>query len=88
MSKSIWTAAKTGAKLEEELKKKNGHKQRVDHGKLLETGSYGLACKKIFHGALVPWNSTEYCEKVLVILENYIPYVLLSIYSMIDVYFY
>lgn len=57
MSKAILDAASDSQNLQDELTRKKGNKTDVEHGELFETNSYGLNCKKIFHGALKPWTA-------------------------------
>nr|XP_022341810.1 uncharacterized protein LOC111135768 isoform X8 [Crassostrea virginica] len=57
VSKAILDAASDSQNLQDELTRKKGNKTDVEHGELFETNSYGLNCKKIFHGALKPWTA-------------------------------
>ncbi|XP_062602867.1 uncharacterized protein LOC134264599 isoform X2 [Saccostrea cucullata] len=74
VSKSILNAA--GNDLKSEIAKipiisKTGHiNKRIDYGDVQETKGYRLKCKKIFHGALFPWNDGN--DKALKILEQFV----------------
>ena len=58
-------AVKYSKSLQDELRRKNSFKNSADFGELFETNSYGLHCKKIFHGALKMWTPKDKsCENV------------------------